>query len=110
MKLPNGDQAVVPPPKLVGYLLSEVHPTGRSKARFFRAAGFTEINASLLEQGLLTIARTEEVVTSVSSPHGEKYVVDGTLTTPLAGSVRLRTVWIVESGVAHPRFVTAYPA
>src|SRR5436309_12872790 len=110
MKLPNGDQAVVPAAKLVGYLLSEVHPIGRAKARFFRAAGFTETNVPLLEQGLLAIARTEQVVTSASSPYGEKYVVDGTLTTPLAGSVRVRTVWIIEPSVGSPRFVTAYPA
>lgn len=34
MKLPNGERAFVPPEKLAGYLLSETHPTGQSKARF----------------------------------------------------------------------------
>ena len=64
----------------------------------------------LLEEGLLTIARTEEVHEQVSSPHGEKYVVDGSLPTPSSGSVRVRTIWIIEPDVGYPRFVTAYPA
>lgn len=110
MKLPNGDLAVIPPAKLLDYLLSEAHPVGRSKARFFRAAGFVEANVALLEDGLLAVARTQEVVEHVSSPHGDKYVVDGPLTTPSSASLRVRTVWIIEPDVEYPRFVTAYPA
>ena len=58
MKLPNGDLAVIPPAKLLDYLLSEAHPVGRSKALFFRAAGFVDANVAFLEEGLLAIART----------------------------------------------------
>lgn len=108
--LPHGDQAIVSQAKLVGYLLSETHPVGRAKATYFRAAGFTEANVALLEQGLRAIARAGEVVERIASPHGVKYVVDGTLATPRAGEVRLRTIWISEPGVAYPRLVTAYPA
>ena len=49
-------------------------------------------------------------VERVPSSHGVKYVVDGTLLTPQAGEVSLRTVWIIEPGVVYPRLVTAYPA
>lgn len=110
MKLPNGARAVVPPSKLNDYLLSEAHPAGRSKARFFRGVGFTATNADRLARELLAIARMADVVASASSPHGVKYVVDGALATPLAGIVRLRTVWITEAEEDRPRFVTAYPA
>ena len=41
--------------------------------------------------------------------HGIKYVVEGDLQTPNAGTKRIRTVWIVETGEESPRFVTAYP-
>lgn len=110
MKLPNGDRAFVPPGKIVAYLLSETHPAGRSKAKFFRAVGFSEADVALLEAGLLAIARTDDVVESVTSPHGVKYVVDGPLPTPLARKVRLRTIWIIEHDMPYPRLVTAYPA
>lgn len=108
--LPGGEQAAIPPTKLAGYLLSETHPVGRSKAKFLRAVGFGETNTRHLAEGLLAIARWGTVVERVTSPHGVKYVVDGPLTTPLAGEVRLRTVWIVETDAEAPRFVTAYPS
>jgi hypothetical protein len=110
MKLPNGDRAIIPPAKLADYLLSDTHPVGRSKTKFLRGVGFNEANADLLGQGLLRIARRDEVVASESSLYGVKYVVDGTLATPSGRHVRLRTVWIVEPGLDRPRFVTAYPA
>jgi hypothetical protein len=110
VKLPNGERALVPPSKLTGYLLSEAHPAGRVKAAFFRAVGFDEDAGSLFEQGLLAIARNDDVVEVVPSPYGVKNVVDGPLATPLGRIVRLRTVWIIEAGRDRPRLVTAYPA
>lgn len=107
--LPHANQAVVPPRKLTGYLLSESHPVGRSKARFFRAAGFNAANAAELGRGLLAIAARAPVVTQSVSPYGVKYVIDGRLSTPRGGTVRLRTIWIVEAGTDAPRLVTAYP-
>jgi hypothetical protein len=108
--LPGGDRAVVPPAKLADYLLSESHPVGRTKARYFRAAGFDERNAADLAAGLLAIARAAAVVEEIASPHGVKYVLDGAVVAPSGDTLRLRTVWIVEPSVGYPRFVTAYPA
>ena len=107
--VPNGEQAVVAPAKLTDYLLSETHPVGRTKARYFRNAGFDEQNLADLTGGLLAIARTAEVVEEIVSPHGVKYVLDGVVTAP-GGALRLRTIWIVEPSIVYPRFVTAYPA
>ena len=44
MKLPNRENAYIPPRKLTEYLLSETHSIGKSKAKFFRAIGFDEEN------------------------------------------------------------------
>jgi hypothetical protein len=99
----------VPPPKLTGYLHSLTHSVGRSRARFTRALGFDEVSLHLLEQGLLAIARAEEVVASESSPHGVRDVVSGAVATPLGTDVRLRTVWTVEASPDRSHFVTAYP-
>ena len=109
MALPEAESARVDREKLTGYLLSQSHPIGRSKAKFFRGIGFDESNAALLEQGLLGIARSEAVVESTLSRHGMKYIVDGAITTPLGSRVKLRTIWIIDQGQGTPRFVTAYP-
>ena len=109
MKVPNADAAKVDRDKLERYLLSLAHPIGRSKARFLHAAGFGESNVAALAEALKEIAQTEEIVAVASSPHGAKYIVDGLLTTPSGSRVRLRTVWIVETGEDYPRFVTGYP-
>ena len=110
MKLPNRESAYIPPSKLVDYLLSETHPVGRSKAKFWRAVGFDETNVAMLERGLIAIAHSEEVKEIVSSPYGVKYVIEGTLQTPAGNLIQVRTVWIIDTGQDHPRFVTAYPA
>ena len=109
MKLPRGDDAAVSLRKLTDYLLSETHPVGSSKAAFFRNLGFNDDNVRRLENGLLAIARNEDVVSVASSPHGEKYVVDGLIDAPRGGAIAVRTVWIIESNQTPPRFVTAYP-
>ena len=110
MKLPNRENAYIPPAKLTGYLLSETHSVGKAKAGFFRLIGFDEARVDTLEQGLLAIARSEEVREVTPSPHGTKYVVEGALETPTGRLVQVRTVWIVELDQDRPRFVTAYPA
>lgn len=109
MKLPDKEKAYIPLLKIKDYLLSETHPIGKSKAKFFRSLGFNEMNADLLKQGLLTIARTEEIKEAVSSIHGVKYVIDGLLQTPAGEAVEVRTIWIIDNGHTSPRFVTTYP-
>jgi len=110
MKLPHGESAYVPQPKLTEYLLSETHPIGQSKARLLRAAGFNESNVSALEQALLAIARSEDVSETEETGYGVKYVIEGSLQTPGGDPLRMRTVWVIEPEENQPRFVTAYPA
>lgn len=109
MRLPNVEHAQVDAEKLKRYLLSQTHPIGRSKARFFRGVGFDESNLAILERCLIAIAKTEEIVEIVPSFHGAKYIIDGLIATPSGERVGLRTVWIVDKGQNNPRFVTAYP-
>jgi hypothetical protein len=39
-----------------------------------------------------------------------KAMLDGLLPTPDGGSIKMRTIWIIDKGHERPRFVTAYPA
>nr|WP_044200857.1 DUF6883 domain-containing protein [Oscillochloris trichoides] len=110
MKLPNGDQAYIPPEKLTGYLLSETHMVGQAKARFFQRLGFTSANADLLAAQLLNIAHNADTAILSSSPHGQKYSLIGMIYGPDQRIARVQTIWIIEPDDNRPRFVTAYPA
>lgn len=90
-------------------MLSESHTAGKSKAKFFRSFGFDESNLDQFEQGLIGIAQTEMLANATESPYGTKYVIDGELETPNGAIIHLRTVWIIETGDAIPRLVTAHP-
>jgi len=107
--LPDAERAFVPLPKLLDYLLSDTHPDGKWKARYFRRFGFSRERVDELEQALLRIAAVGDVVEVESTRYGPKYVVVGMVTTPVGLVIRLTTVWIVEGADSPPRFVTAYP-
>ncbi|MBN1452515.1 MAG: hypothetical protein JW963_15980 [Anaerolineales bacterium] len=109
MELPNKSRAYIPANKISGYLLSQTHAIGKSKARYFRSFGFDETNAVELEQGLLTIAQTGSIEETSVNPHGAKYVIDGFIKTPKGAMISVRTIWIIETNDNKPRFVTAYP-
>ena len=108
-KLPNAENAYIPPKKLFGYLLSTTHATGKGKANFFRHVGFDEDNMAQFTQALLSVAQNGGMVQTMETQFGQKFVVDGSLSTPARGIVQIRTVWIVEPEEHYPRFVTAYP-
>lgn len=109
VKLPNRENAYIPSPKLHDYLLSKTHPIGRWKAGFFRALGFDETNVDALKQRLIAIAHSKDVKDAVPSAHGTKYIIEGSLQTPVGSIVQVQTVWIIDAGQDRPRFVTAYP-
>ena len=109
MEFPNREKAYIPISKLRDYLLSETHLVGKAKARFWRAVGLDKTNMDVLRQSLIDIARHGEVREVTTSPYGTKYMVEGSIQTPLGKAVRVRTVWIIDRGQDRPRFVTAYP-
>jgi len=109
MKLPNAERAVIERRKLTEYLLSETHPVGRFKARFFKKLGFDQANVEQFEEWLRIVALNESVTEIVGSPYGVKYIVDAQVTTLSGEQVSVRTVWLIEWEDERPRFVTAYP-
>ncbi len=109
MKLPNGENADIPLSKLVDYLLSSTHPVGKWKAKVFQRYGLHAGNAELLRNGLLAIAKSEDIKETIRTQYGVKYIIDGQLWSPLRQPFSIRTIWLVDKGKHVPRFVTAYP-
>jgi len=110
MKLPNSLRATVSRTKVLGYLLDDSHPRGRSKAAFFRRLGFGPTDPRLLEDELMRLARENDVLLSTETEFGVRYVIDGWVVSPVATRAEIRTVWFVDRGEEFPRFVTAHPA
>jgi len=111
VQLRNAHLAVVERDKRLEYLLNAAHPDNGGKAQFFESLGFTAENPELLAGALHAVAQTGEVVEMVESTHGEKYVVDGRVSSQTEKSRQrmVRTVWIIDRGSDAPRLVTAYP-
>ena len=109
MKLPHAEEAVVPQDKIENYLLNPDHPIGGGKAGFFRRFGFSREQWGHLADALRQHAQANAVANSVSDADGTTYLVEGPLETPSGRRLRLRTVWLVETGQLAPRFITAHP-
>lgn len=109
MKLPYRNNAYIPKAKLTGYLLSQTHAVGRFKSKYFHTLGYDELNVSLFEEALRTIAQSQDVKKVLQTSYGTKYIIDGKIKTPSGRVVRLRTVWIIEKEQKRPRFITVYP-
>ena len=102
MLLPNADRAEIPPEKLHGYLLSEVHPVGRFKARFFKALGFSADRWQELEHALRIQHLTQDVEQVSSNPDGQSYSIRSTLVGPNAQSAMVISVWFIRQGEMSP--------
>jgi hypothetical protein len=95
--------------KIVDYLLNAAHPDNGGKAAFFGALGFSREDWPRLAAALRELAATAEVMKSVESAHGQKYVLRGRIQSPSGRTPAVQAVWIVDRGTDAPRLVTAYP-
>lgn len=107
--LPNRKHAQVDRRKICDYLLSATHPDGRSKAMYFMRFGFVAEDWQVLAEALRLVGVSNPVVSTVESPFGVRYTVDGLMKAPDGRSPRVRTVWIVSPDGTGPRLVTAFP-
>src|SRR5438093_12805837 len=102
MKLQNARLAVVERQKVVEYLLNAAHPDNGGKAKFFQSLGFSVADPERLASALLLVARDGDVIESIQSSHGQKYVVDGWIPSQIDSTRGMvRTIWIIHrySGV-----------
>ena len=108
--LPNSKRAEIDARKLSEYLLDRHHPGNGGKADFFRSLGYGVADVAVLRTALARVAATGRLIGQTRSIHGRKFIIEGLLPPKEQGSPRLvRTIWIVDTSGAAPRFVTAYP-
>lgn len=107
MKLPNGDQAVVDIQKLRGYCLNPHHTRGRHKARVFASVGLIEPDAEERRMALLRAARENEARAGTLNSYGQRYTVDFELLRQNR-TVRIRSSWIVLTGLSFPQLTSCY--
>ncbi len=105
--MPNADHAIIEQSKLEGYLLSEVHPVGRFKARFFARLGFTADNWRELDAALRSQHLPESATPGPVEAFGQSFTIRpssrGRAVRP--GDQRL----VCPHGRGGRGFVTAYP-
>ena len=97
MKLPNRENAVVSAAKIKKYLLSETHPDGKHKAKFFQAFGFSLNDCQALDHAMRQHIADHEVAKIERSFFGTRYVVEGIMMAPDGRSPLIRTVWFVRN-------------
>jgi hypothetical protein len=109
MIVPDAAHCIIDPEKARDYLLNLAHPAGKGKAAFFTAMGFRPSEWELLANALRLLIQHSPITITMTSCHGQKYIVDGPLVTPHGQLPLIRTVWVVDTGTDRPRLVTAYP-
>jgi hypothetical protein len=107
MKLPDGDQAIIPIEKLLGYCLNPNHTKGKHKARVFKSAlGITADHVDRLVELIQLAALQGEVVQVRVTDFGQEFKLDWTV--PDHDGLQLRTIWIIPHDSAAPQLVSAF--
>jgi hypothetical protein len=109
LKLPNLDRRAIDIAKISAYLLNARHPVGAAKAAFFFGFGFQEGEPERLRDAIMTHPVDNQVISTVTTPFGAKYVVQCMLNTPDGRNPCIRSIWVIEAIGMTPRLVTAYP-
>lgn len=108
MKLPRGEDAIIPEGKIELYCLNPFHGRGGDKARAFAAAlGITSGHAGVLKAALRRAAVEGEAVLVVSDPFGDHYRVDF-LMRHAGRSRTVRSGWTLREPAGPPYLNTAF--
>jgi hypothetical protein len=105
MKLPA--DAVISMEKLMSYLLTEL-PRG-DKSRFLAEAGYTRVNAELLERDLRGQILNCDATLLPARGCGDRYEIRGILHGPSGVELPVRTLWMREFTTGVVKFITLIP-
>lgn len=101
--VPNAGSASIDPRKLTYLLVQDA-----GKAKFFAQFGFDVARPHDLEHALRWHVRNRHYDNHSATVHGVKYEVKCSAPSPDRRDPCVRSFWIIDSGQAVPRFVTAY--
>jgi len=107
--LPDPHLLRVDDSKVTEYLLNSAHPTGGAKAKFFVGMGFAVDRIDEFKTALRAHAAQNKIARIEPHPHGEKSVVECSMTTPSGARPCVRAVWNDHADGAPPRLITAHP-
>ncbi|MBS4027023.1 MAG: hypothetical protein KGZ58_00180 [Ignavibacteriales bacterium] len=108
MKLPNGEQAIIPEAKLEEYCLNPLHPDGKHKAKVFeKALGFSISESDELRKLVLESAEMGNVTKQSKNNFGTLYRVEHTVQGLLQEEI-LVTLWIIPNIETQPYLTTSY--
>jgi hypothetical protein len=108
MKLPNPEQALIPPEKLEGYSLNPNHSEGKHKALIFQSAlGIGQTEAETLRSALRQALLSQDAIATPRNPYGQKYRIDFEMTNGNQQAI-VRSIWMVRDNEDFPRLITCY--
>jgi hypothetical protein len=108
MRLPRGDEAVIPPEKLRRYALDPSHRIGRHKARVFAAVlGITLWDWRHLHDEIIAQVPQADVRSSRLTQYGAAYELVVTVNGLNGTSAPVVTTWIVEQN-GPPRLTSTW--
>jgi hypothetical protein len=105
MKLPQ--DAVIPRKKISNYLL-EWRPEN-DKSQFLARAGYTVGQAEQLAIDIRQQLLALDAEFAETTEYGDLYRIAGTLTGPNGQTLRVVSIWMIESGTNITKFITLYP-
>ncbi|WP_370518074.1 DUF6883 domain-containing protein [Micromonospora sp. MP36] len=92
--------------KITAYAMNPEHPVGKNKYRVINAAtGLGPDDAVTIEQQIREGVRQGSPHPGKADQYGQRWSVDVPLTGP-AGTIMVRTAWMLEEGSSTPRLVT----
>lgn len=108
MKLPRGEDAIIPEGKVETYCLDTTHPIGGPKARVFASAmRMTSKDAGVLKAALLAAAASQPAVLLLRNEQGDHHRLDFRLSH--AGRERtIRSGWTIREPGGPPYLTTAF--
>ncbi|WP_329018154.1 hypothetical protein OG271_14055 [Micromonospora rifamycinica] len=105
-KKPRFENVEIDKRKISEYVMNAEHPDGQHKFRVINSAtGLTAGDADQIETQIRAGVRTGTPVAGKSDQYGQRWSVDVPVTGP-AGTMTVRTAWIVEPGSDQPRLTT----
>lgn len=108
MKLPTEITLLIEPKKIEKYLLDLTSKDGKSKAEFFLSNGIEIDKPNVLEEFLLTQAKSQSTKSATPTPFGIKYIFESEMVFPNGKAHLIRSVWTDDNLKNRIRFVTAY--